>query len=346
MIDWRLADSVAHGVASLAPAPPGPLDALATEVEAFSARSAELVSGYTGLSAPDALPHAETIDRRGWASTNLASMRSVLDPVAGRAGDGLGPLTGPVRVLTGTLLAVEVGALSGFLAARVLGQYEFPVLDPTAPARLLFVGPNLAQAATTIEADETSLTRWVALHETTHALQFGGVPWLREHLAGRVRELISSLEANVDPRRLVRMPAADDLRALAAAAKRGELIQFVAGPERKALLDELQATMALLEGYAEHVMDAVGEALLPDLEHLRGGLERRRRDRTGLLRLLEKLIGLDLKLRQYEQGKRFCDAVVAEAGIEGLNRAWVSPEQLPKLSELDQPSAWLERVAA
>src|SRR5919107_3694773 len=106
--------------------------------------------------------------------------------------------------------AVEVGALSGILAARVLGQYEFPVLDPAVPARLLFVGPNLAAAARALDADDRTLTRWVALHETTHALQFSGVPWLRGHLASSVRELLSGMEVAMDAKRMLKLPAAAD----------------------------------------------------------------------------------------------------------------------------------------
>jgi coenzyme F420 biosynthesis associated uncharacterized protein len=339
VIDWRLAERVAGAVASTAP--DAPHDAVSAEVEAFAARSAELVSGYTGLAAPDGLPEPETVDRGGWAQANLRSMQKVLDPVIAAQGATLGPL----RVITGMLLAVEVGALSGFLAARVLGQYEFPVTDPTAPARLLFVGPNLAQAARSLDADDDALTRWVALHETTHALQFAGVPWLRSHMASRIGELVRSLDIKVDVRNLLKLPGRDDLRALAETVRRDGLIKLVAGPERRALIDELQATMALIEGYAEHVMDATGEALLPDLPRLREGLERRRKARSGLVRVLDRLIGLELKLRQYEQGKRFCDAVVAEGGIEALNRAWQSPEALPTLADLDDPSGWLARTA-
>ncbi len=346
MIDWRLAERVSRAVASNAAPAPVPHEAFTAEVEAFAVRSAELVSDYTGLAAPDALPAPETVDRDDWATINLGSMRSVLEPVVERQGEGLGPLTGPLRALTGMLLAVEVGALSGFLAGRVLGQYEFPVTDPDVPARLLFVGPNLAQAARSLDADDQSLTRWVALHETTHALQFAGVPWLRSHMAGRIRGLISSLDVDIDPRKLLRLPRLDDLRALADAVRGGEIVTLVAGPERRALLDELQGTMALIEGYAEHVMDAVGETMLPDLPHLREGLERRRRERSGLLRMVERLIGLELKLRQYEQGKAFCDAVVAEGGIAALNRAWAEPSALPGLAELDDPSGWLRRVSA
>jgi coenzyme F420 biosynthesis associated uncharacterized protein len=346
VIDWRLASTVAQAVASAAPAPEASRStATAAELEAFAAESARRVADYTGLVAVGELPPPETVDRRGWVAVNLRSMRSVLDPVAERAGAGLGPLAGPAKAAAGVLLALEVGAISGYLAGRVLGQYEFPVLDPTAPARLLFVGPNLEQAAGRLDTDPNGMLRWVALHETTHALQFTGVPWLRAHLASRVQQLVGALDTAIDPRRLLKLPSADDARALVEAVRRGELIQWVAGPERAALLDEVQALMALIEGYAEHVMDTVGEPILPELGELRSELERRRRERSGLLRLLEKVIGMDMKMRQYEEGKRFCDAVVAEGGIDALNRAWASPDALPTVAELRDPLAWLARTA-
>lgn len=340
MVDWRMAERVATWVSSQSGAPADGT-AVAGEVRDFAARSAELVSEYTGLASPQALPEPQTVDRGEWAAINLGSMRTVLDPVVAEQSKGLGPLRG----VMGALLAVEVGALSGFLAARVLGQYEFPVTDPDAPARLLFVGPNLAAAARSMQADDTALVRWVALHETTHALQFAGVPWLRSHMASRIRALVESLDITLDLRSLARLPRLDDIRGLVASVRRDGLVTIMAGPERRALLDELQATMALLEGYAEHVMDATGEALLPDLGRLRKGLEKRRKERSGMLRVFERLIGLELKLRQYEQGKAFCDAVVAEGGIEALNRAWDGPEALPTLADLDDPSGWLRRVS-
>ena len=96
--------------------------------------------------------------------------------------------------------------------------------------------------------------------------------------------------------------------------------------------------MAVLEGYAEHVMDAVGADVLDDLPALRAALERRRRDRSGLLRLLERLIGMDLKLRQYEQGKAFCDGVVARGGHRGASTAsGPAPEALPDARRARRP---------
>jgi coenzyme F420 biosynthesis associated uncharacterized protein len=213
---------------------------------------------------------------------------------------------------------------------------------PRRPARLLLVAPNLGHAATNLEADPEQLLRWVALHETTHALQFGAVPWLREHLAASVRELLGGLSFQGGS--LLKIPDLADLRGLVDSVREDGIATLALGPERRELFDRMQALMAVLEGYAEHVMDAVGDEVLDDLPALRGALNRRRRERSGFLRLLERLIGMDLKLRQYEHGKRFCDAVVARGGIEVLNRAWASPEAMPTLPELDDPVAWLART--
>ena len=335
MIDWSLAGQVARGVAGLQPAGnPAPFHAVAAPAE----ESERLVSEYTGLVAAAPVPAPEAVDRSEWIDANLRSLGAVLDPVADRIGGKLGPL----GVAAGALLGLEAGAISGFLAGRVLGQYEFPVLDPAAPARLLFVAPNLGHAANTLEADPDQLLRWVALHETTHALQFGGVPWLRGHLADLVWQLLGDLD--IDARGLLRMPDVSDLRALLNSVREEGLAFLAVGRERRAVLESAQAFMALLEGYAEHVMDAVGAALLEDLDAMRAAMTRRRTERSGFLRVLERLIGLDLKLRQYEQGKAFCDGVVAHGGIAALNRAWAGPDALPSPAELDDPLAWLART--
>ncbi len=342
MVDWQLAGKVAEGVAALQPSgDPEPFRRLVEPAD----ESERLVRAYTGLEPlAGVLPVAEAIERREWIDANLDSMRGVLEPAAARAGEKFGSLGGVIGGAAGAVLAVEAGALSGFLAGRVLGQYEFPVLDPDAPARLLFGPPNLGHAAKQLEADPDRLLRWVALHEITHALQFGGVPWLRPHLAGMVRELTESL--TVDPGGMLQGGSPmDGFGKLVDAVKEGQVATLVLGPERREMVDRVQAFMAVLEGYAEHVMDAVGADVIEDLPDLRAALERRRGERTGLLRLFEKLIGMELKLRQYQQGKRFCDGVVELAGIAGLNRVWEAPEQMPTLAELDDPAGWLDRTA-
>ena len=215
---------------------------------------------------------------------------------------------------------------------------------PPLPPRLVLVAENLQEAVGALGAEPDDLVTWVTLHEVTHAFEFAGVPWLREHLAGLLRELLDGMEVRFDARDLMRLPTREDLRGWAQMVREGGLVALVAGQEQRALIERVQAVMTLLEGYSEHVMDAVGAELLPALPRLRAAMDRRRRSRPAAERLLQKVIGLDLKLRQYEVGKRFCDGVVARGGIEGLNAAWRAPDCLPAPAELRDPASWLARV--
>ena len=58
------------------------------------------------------------------------------------------------------------------------------------------------------------------------------------------------------------------------------------------------------------------------------------------------MLGLELKLRQYRDGKAFCDAVVAHEGPAGLRRAFAAPDLLPTSTELADPLAWIARTRA
>ena len=352
MIDRALTQRIANAVSretgparparagrAASPAPPlglrGDLAAICADAEAR-------VVQYTGLRPAAPLPAPEALPRSGWIAANVNSMGALLDPLGERLRSG-GLLGGATRSAAGVLLSVEAGALTGYLSQRVLGQYEFVMVDPQAPARLLFVAPNIAQAAQRLDADPEQLLRWIAFHEVTHAVQFSGVPWLRPYLAGLVRELLASLEVKVDGRALLRLPSRDDVRGLVEALKEGGIVAALGG-DRRELFERLQGVMGVVEGHAEHVMDVVGAEALPSLEDLRSALDRRRRERPPLLALLERLIGLDAKMRQYEDGKRFCDGVVAAVGPQALHHVFDAPEQLPSATELRDPQAWLRRT--
>jgi coenzyme F420 biosynthesis associated uncharacterized protein len=228
------------------------------------------------------------------------------------------------------------------------------------PPRLLLLAPNLAQAARNLGVDREELVLWVTIHEITHAVQFSGAPWLREHIGGMLGELIDGLhvagvarasngnsDAGAGGHLRPRMPRINpaELREMLERARRGELLRLTLGEERWQLVERMQAAMSLIEGHAEHTMDAVGAEVLPSLPRLRAAMTRRRESRGLPWRVLERLLGLELKLRQYEVGRRFCDAVVREAGPAGLARAWSGPEALPSTEELRAPGQWLARTS-
>ncbi|MCW2995931.1 MAG: coenzyme biosynthesis-associated protein [Conexibacter sp.] len=340
-VDWELAARIARSAGGDSP-PSLPPAGLA---ETAAAARDQIVAA-TGLVPAGELPPAEWVDRGAWIDANLTTMRSTLGPVLEAAAGGSEPASGPLGALQnagGAVVAAEIGALLGMFSRRVLGQYELDLTDPDAPSRLLLVGPNLDRAARELDADREELVTWVTLHEVTHAVQFGAVDWLRPRLGGALKELLGVMDMKVDPRALLKL-GVDDLKELVESVREGGLVGVVMGAERKALLDRVQGTMGLVEGHAEWAMDRAGGEVLRDVDGLRAAMERRREDRAPLLRILDRLLGFDLKLKQYAQGRVFCDAIVAARGEAGLRDAWSAPELAPTSAELAAPGTWLART--
>lgn len=344
-VDWELAGRVARTLAG------GEHTALSVsegELTALGSETLGAVLEYTGLSADEA-PPPRLVGRHEWIAANLDELRRLATPLERTASEALDlpwPLGRLGRGAVGAAAGVEVGVALGYAARRVVGQVRVPLDGSERPLELLVVGANARRVAAELQADERRFLEWVLLHEQTHVVQFGAAPWLRAQLADLVRGLVESASAELNLGRLagaVKRVLGGDPRQALGRVLRGELARALASPEQQRLLDRLQATMALLEGYAEHVMDA---ASTPDeeLARLRASLDARRARRAGLGEVLARALGLGMKLEQYERGKRFCDAVAAAAGIAALNGAWSGPEALPSPRELDEPGAWLERV--
>jgi coenzyme F420 biosynthesis associated uncharacterized protein len=235
----------------------------------------------------------------------------------------------------------------GYVARKVLGQYDLALFGAPRPPRLLFVAENMAAARERLEADPELFLHWVALHESTHVVQLQRVPWLAGHLRELAGELLEGAARGLDGAGLRELgrSALRDPRAVVRSLLRGELTRLLADPEMRVTLDHLQAAMSVIEGHAEHVMDAASGELGPGIAELRRRLDRRRAERGGLRGVLGRLLGMDLKLQQYERGKAFCDQVVAQGGDAALRRVWDSPAELPSLAELDRPDLWLERTS-
>ncbi|HEY1277330.1 MAG TPA: zinc-dependent metalloprotease [Thermoleophilaceae bacterium] len=343
MVDWSLARQIAR----MAAGSDERVD-LGIDLRPVCDEMAGHVREYTRLEPATPVPDLELLVRSEWAAMNIDSLGPLLDPVVERLDgrlDFAGRLAGALRAGASATLAAEVGLVMGYASTRVLGQYELSLLGGDTPPRLVLVAPNLDRAARDLDVDRGSFFAWICAHEMTHVFQFQGVPWLREHVAGLIREYLETVEVRIERGAAGGAPSLPNPSRLVELFREGGLAALVqTGPQRE-LMRRVQSVMAVIEGYSEHVMDAIGERHLPAHEHLRTAMDRRRSSRSAPERVLERLLGFDVKLRQYEVGKRFSDAVVERAGIEGLNRVWGAPEALPAPDELERPEAWLERTA-
>ena len=343
MIAWGVAERVGSAIAGDGAG----FAELPGDLQALGERSVAAVLATTGLEPSAPLPPPLAVDRAAWITANLGIMRATIGPLEAQLERQVAGLPGPLRGAAGSVVAAEAGAVVGYMGRRVLGQYEVVMSpEPIGTPRLLLVAPNIHEAAARLLVPLDDLLAWVTVHEVTHAVQFASAPWLRGHLAGMLGELLAGAEVDLGKGARAALPSLDDLRGVWGRARTDGILALAAGPERTAILDRMQAAMALVEGHAEHVMDAAGVSLVRDLPRLRRALDAGRTERSPMAAMLERLLGMDLKLRQYREGRAFCDAVVARAGMDGLNAAFAGAEQLPTLGEIADAELWLSRVAA
>lgn len=356
LIEPGIAAAIARRVAGTPPAEADDLVAdLQLSLSRAVPRSEELVGAASGIETPPPVRWA-VVDRGAWAEANIAGMSALLDPLARRVGERLATLPLPVRLAQRGIVSVEVGVLLGYVSRRVLGQYDLLVPETPGATRrrrmgvapgtaLYFVGPNMAETARRhgFVLDEFAL--WVALHEVTHRFQFAGVPWLRPRFFGLVEKYLSSLD--LDARGLASRlaGAAREVRARSLPPDQRHPMFLLATPEQRGTLEELQALMTVVEGHGNFVMDLVGERVIPSFKKMRTTFERRRQQPGPVQRAFNHLIGLEMKLRQYEVGQRFCEEVFRHGGGPAVARLWTSPDELPTLAELREPELWLRRVA-
>lgn len=333
LLDTALAASVA---ARLAPAGPSLSLSEAADVvvmlRELTDQAEEHVRSVTGLHG--VVGPATVVDRPGWAAANAEGFAVVLSPLEELLSARSSRLG---QAVTSKVTAVQTGSLLAWLSSRVLGQYE--AFQPAGQVgRLLLNAPTIVETERRLGVDPRDFRLWVALHEVTHRTQFTAVTWLHDHVRAEVAALLESAHLE-DPAALVeRLKGVKDL-------PRTSLVEALQTPEQKVVMDRVTAFMSLLEGHAEHVMDGVGPSVVPTVDLLRERFEARRRQRGGPFeRVLRRLLGLDLKAKQYAEGKQFVSAVVTAVGMEGFNRVWEGPEALPTLEEVRAPATWVSRV--
>lgn len=293
---------------------------------------------FTGISLPPGGRQLRIADRAEWIDFNIEGFEHLMEPVLRRASEGADNITWAVG---GVTLTAQVGLLLGFLSARVLGQYDTgPLLvsgKEEEPGKVFFLDGNIVSAAGRLGVPVDGLRFWIVLHEMTHALQFEGYPWLRAHLGMLLEQLLQPLSERIGVRETLRR-LTENVRS------GGRSVELMMSRSQRESFDTMQAAMSVIEGYSDYVMHHVGKRIVPGYEYLSARMARSRMHRPPLETAIFRLTGLDVKLEQYRLGERFADAVAARQGMEGLNRVWDRPENLPTLKEVRDPGLWMLRM--
>jgi len=350
MVDWDLAASTGRRLVRGGPETTMEEAAAAVvELREATDRADGHVRALTQLHADGPTPPVRVVDRAGWIETNCVGMRSLLDPLVDRLQQRQDKSPGPLAMAVGSrATGLQTGAVLAFVASRVLGQYD--VFGPQG-GELLLVAPNVVEAERRLGVDASDFRLWVCLHEVTHRLQFTAVPWLAGYLREQVGQFVDATDLDPDVLRerlsLLLKGVVSSVRGGSDAAgdAAGEgILALVQNPAQREVLDRLTAMMSLVEGHAEFVMDEVGPDVVPSVATIRRRFTQRRKGTGPLDRILRRLLGLDQKMRQYADGRKFVAGAVAEVGMAGFNAVWSGPETLPRKEELAAPGDWVRRI--
>ena len=265
------------------------------------------------------------VDRVGWVESNMNAL-GVISQIALEEGEEGNPLADRAG-------AIQTGLALGWASGKVLGQYEALV----SPGRLLLVAPNITQVAQSLDVDERDFQLWVCLHEETHRLQFGAVPWMQGHFIELIKEMIGAekLSGRAYPWRLIQV-----INALIR-NDGSSVIELVQSDDQVRIYRRIVALLTLLEGHADFAMDQGGPDLVPSVSEIRRKFEVRRDSNK---KLITRLLGMDEKLMQYRKGEAFVSNCVADMGIADFNVVWASPENLPTMAEIESPVTWRKRI--
>ena len=350
LVDWTAVERIAVGRAAKAPGALSPMELQAADAAYRDAMAVVVprLEAALGRPLPGVVERASVVDRAGWIRANVGTFRQLISKLEGQLLDQVVPVGGGLTRATMALAnrwvsSQQLGFLLGFMATRVLGQYDLAILSAEAPAgRLLFVEENVRATARALGVPVAPFRTWIALHETTHAFEFEGQAWLRPYLAERLERQLTLFSGSATTL------GRDAVRAIGRAL-RGEgggehWLERLMTDEQRRLFRETQAVMSLLEGFSDYVMDEVGRGLVPDVERISERFHERRQHRSPFERAVLRLTGMDLKMEQYARGERFVRAVAEARGRAALARMWEGPETLPTAEEIAEPARWMRRV--
>jgi coenzyme F420 biosynthesis associated uncharacterized protein len=340
VIDWGLARAAGRGLTPRGPSISGhDARSAVADLRALARYAVGPVRERTGLDAGDA-PAAVVVDRGAWVDSNVDGFRHVLAPLLEKMATEQSSV---VTAVGSRVTALQMGGVLGYLSGKVLGQFEaFTTSDA---GRLLLVAPNIVAAERHLDVEPRDFRLWVCLHEETHRVQFGAVPWLGQHLVGEIHDYLTLSEQGAGD---VAKRLGKGLGAILAAVRGEEgasLVDAVQTDEQRVIFDRITALMSLLEGHADHVMDAVGPEIVPTVATIRARFDRRRSEPGAVDGLARRVLGLDAKMRQYTEGRTFVSGVVDLVGRDGFNRVWSDASALPSRDEVLDHEAWCRRVA-
>lgn len=291
-------------------------------------------------------------DRATWALENQQTFRILVEPLADKISggfgsipgiEGLGQMSAALQPLGPALLGMQAGTMVGFMAHRVLGQFDtgIPSVDHEHPYLIV---PNVEAFAFDADVDPRQVRLWAATHEMVFQ-RLMEIEWLKGHFISVVDAFYETVEFDLTDMmgQMAALEDPDQIRDLLGedGSSAPALLKGTSDPER---LGAIQVLTAFVEGYGDYLTRRAAADLLPDLVRIEEANARRRSEPDQTEQYLQQAVGLELKRHRAADAAAFCVEVEERWGTDALDRVWEQADYLPTLSELTDPVGWAARV--
>ena len=251
-------------------------------------------------------------------------------------------MSNAMRSFGGVIFATQLGETIKTTAGSVTGGADIgiPLLVKNRPA---LIATNCNAWGAELGIPEAELRYYLALREVAGVRLFNNVPWLREYIANAIKSYSAGIKVNVEKIQegMSGMSGIAGIgtspEALNEAIANG-LFTTDETPSQKSAILRLETMAALIDGWIDEVSASAALEHLPSLPALRESARRGRATGGPMQKAFAALIGLEISPRASRDAATFFNYIADNESISQRDELWSSPELLPTIEELANPS--------
>ncbi len=348
-INWELVKMLAIRVANSGETDEMPSLDMQKQFEELVRASEILTSNFTNLQFFQ-FASAKVISRQDWIEANIKGFKALMEPLTQKVVEeykkpkATDPISKLLNKISPFIITLEIGLVLGYMAKNVLGQYDL-CLPYGERGNIYFVAPNLLKLEKMLKIPSKDFRFWIALHEVTHALEFNSNNWITDYYKSLLKEFIESATLNLESaaERIQKLDVKNINEVINKFQSEDFLFSLVT-PGQREILYRIQALMTILEGYSNFIMDKIGSRMISNFQVLKNRFENRRKIINPVEKIFRKIIGIELKLKQYEMGQKFANYIHKKMNMIGLNLLYENEKNIPTIDEIKNPDKWINRV--
>ena len=309
---------------------------------------------------PTASGTTKAWDSKQWLEETMPAWQRMVTPVAEHMNDAqmesmpeearemMGPMTKMMSQMSGMNFGMQLGHALGDLAAQALTGSDFGL--PIAPANTVALLPQTIQkVARELNIPGQEVLVYIAAREAARQRLFKHVPWLVERIVSSVEEYAIGLVIDTshleEVTRELNLESGDPQAIQDAMSKlQGMDLSPRITSKNTAAASRLETLLALVEGWAEHVVtEALGERI-PSTSKLTQAWAHRRSTGGSAENAFSKVVGIELNAPKVSEAAELWRRATVAVGAEKRDKAWDHPDFLPTAEHLDNPAAFIDSL--